>query len=366
MTKALDRILNVALIGAGEIAMTTHLPTLLLCSHLYRTVALVDISKQTLAHCAHKFHVPATYTNVEMLEKSPEVDVVFIMNANEYHVLHTVQCLKAGKHVMVEKPMSLTKEGADEIEAARQASGKVVFVGYMRRYAHAFLRVKEMVDNLPEGAINYVRVRDIIGWNSQWVDQCAHFPAKFTDFPPEANQERLSLNEQQFQQAIGKKASNPLDKKTYFVLNVLASHDVSAMRELLGMPTGVVAATRNAAGSFTHVIFEYPGFKVYLEFGVDNVMEFDAQIEIYASDRHITLQYDSPYIKGLPITAKVVGKRENGDHYEELIRPSYEDAYTLEYKALHDAIVKGTPVKNDAVDAKQDLEIFDMVMKALV
>nr|XP_019049572.1 hypothetical protein I302_03361 [Kwoniella bestiolae CBS 10118]OCF28502.1 hypothetical protein I302_03361 [Kwoniella bestiolae CBS 10118] len=347
--------------------MTTHLPTLLLCSHLYKTVALVDISKDTLAHCAAKFHVPATYTDVgEMLAQSPEVDVVFIMNANEYHVPHALQCLKAGKHVLIEKPMSLTKEGADQIEAARKASGKIVFVGYMRRYAHAFLRVKEMIGNLPKGSINYVRVRDIIGWNSQWVDQCAHFPVKFSDFPAQANEERLELNRQQFEQAIGDKASSPLDKKTYFVLNVLASHDVSAMRELLGMPTGVVAATRNATGSFTHVIFQYPEFKVYLEFGVDHVMEFDAQIEIYAADRHITLQYDSPYIKGLPITAKVVGKRDNGDHYEELIRPSYEDAYTLEYKALHDAIVKGEKVKTDALDAKQDLEIFDMIMKVLV
>ncbi|WWC99989.1 hypothetical protein V866_006898 [Kwoniella sp. B9012] len=365
MTASAETVLNVA-VSAGEIAMTTHLPTLHLCSHLYRTVALVDISKDTLAHCAAKFHIPATYTDVGvMLAESPEVDVVFIMNANEYHVSHAVQCLKAGKHVLIEKPMSLTKEGADEIEAARVASGKVVFVGYMRRYAHAFLRVKEMISKLPKGSINYVRVRDIIGWNSQWVDQCAHFPAKFTDFPAKANEERLALNQEQFQQAIGEKASNALDKKTYFVLNVLASHDVSAMRELFGMPIGVTAATRNAAGSFTHVIFEYPDFKAYLEFGVDNVMLFDAQIEIYAADRHITLLYDSPYIKGLPVTAKVVGKRENGDHYEEFIRPSYEDPYTLEYKALHDAIVKGTPVKNDAVDAKQDLDIFDMIMKVL-
>jgi predicted dehydrogenase len=63
--------------------------------------------------------------------------------------------LKAGKHVLIEKPMSLTKSGADEIEAARQASGKVVFVGYMRRYAEAFLRAKEMVKELPEGSIDY-------------------------------------------------------------------------------------------------------------------------------------------------------------------------------------------------------------------
>lgn len=77
---------------------------------------------------------------------------------------HAVQCLKAGKHVFIEKPMAITLGGADEIEAARKESGNLVFVGYMRRYAEAFLRVKEMVQDLQKGSINYVRVRDIIGY----------------------------------------------------------------------------------------------------------------------------------------------------------------------------------------------------------
>lgn len=74
-----------------------------------------------------------------------------------------MQCLKAGKNVFIEKPMAMTVEGANDIEAARVASGKVVFVGYMRRYATAFLRVKEELSKVASGHINYIRVRDIIG-----------------------------------------------------------------------------------------------------------------------------------------------------------------------------------------------------------
>jgi len=71
----------VQVIGAGEVAMTVHvsilniskmhlarsdvqLPTLLLHSHMYRVVALVDVSQEALAHCAAKFHIPHTYTSV--------------------------------------------------------------------------------------------------------------------------------------------------------------------------------------------------------------------------------------------------------------------------------------------------------------
>lgn len=51
--------------------------------------------------------------------------------------------------------MAQTLREADEIEAARLASGKLVFVGYMRRYATAFLRVKKIVQELDPAEINY-------------------------------------------------------------------------------------------------------------------------------------------------------------------------------------------------------------------
>jgi hypothetical protein len=68
----------IQVIGAGEVAMTVHvsimntfssvadvqLPTLLLHSHMYRVVALVDVSREALAHCSAKFHIPYTYNSV--------------------------------------------------------------------------------------------------------------------------------------------------------------------------------------------------------------------------------------------------------------------------------------------------------------
>jgi predicted dehydrogenase len=53
--------------------------------------------------------------------------------------------------------MAQTLREADDIEAARLASGKLVFVGYMRRYATAFLRFKEAVGELNPADINYGR-----------------------------------------------------------------------------------------------------------------------------------------------------------------------------------------------------------------
>lgn len=46
------------------------------------------------------------------------------------------------------------------------------------------------------------------------------------------------------------------------------------------------------------------------------------------------------------------GTSPNGDYSEQVLRPTFEDAFTLEYKALHDAIVNGTPVKTSPLDCE--------------
>jgi predicted dehydrogenase len=95
-----------------------------------------------------------------MLSSTTPIDVVFVLTADQYHAEHVIACADAGKHVMIEKPMAQTEAEADAIEAARQRNGVVIFVGYMRRYATALLRMKEV---LAGKEIKYVRVRDIIG-----------------------------------------------------------------------------------------------------------------------------------------------------------------------------------------------------------
>jgi hypothetical protein len=79
----------------------------------------------------------------------------------------------------------------------------------------------------------------------------------------------------------------------------------------------------------------------------------------------------------LPITTTIQSTKANGDYSEEVIRPTYEDAYTLEYKAWYRNLTEGEPIKTTAEDgmssdldnahliAKKDLEILTMIMEAL-
>lgn len=64
------------------------------------------------------------------------------------------------------------------------------------------------------------------------------------------------------------------------------------------------------------------------------------------------IAHASPYVKGLPIVATITSTNAKGDHSVEVIRPTYEDAYTLEYAELYKCITVGVPVKTSAEDGE--------------
>lgn len=112
---------------------------------------------------------------------------------------------------------------------------------------------------------------------------------------------------------------------------------------------------------------------------------FDAHIEVYSPDKIVRVDYDTPYVKGLPVTLTIKEKTEDGcggvaagvgssgtggpagyGYHETLHRPTYEDPYTLEFLAFHACVVDETdrPPKTSAADARLDLDIFAMILRA--
>ncbi|OBT69318.1 hypothetical protein VE03_01192 [Pseudogymnoascus sp. 23342-1-I1] len=122
-------------------------------------------------------------------------------------------------------------------------------------------------------------------------------------------------------------------------LGSLGSHDLSAMREVLG-------------------------FAVSYESSIDGVGRFDASIKIFAKKETVKICYDSPYVKGLPTILQIRETTPEGSYKESTICKTYEDPYTLEMKELYSVVVEGKQIKMTVVDAKEDLVIFGMILKA--
>lgn len=154
-----NRIVKVGIIGCGEITQVAHIPNLCFLSDLFTITYLCDVSAESLRHNAQKVinHIPRTTQDPAELCASKEVELVFIASSDEYHAAHVIEGLRHDKYVFIEKAMALCMRDADAIIGAEKKSKGKVFVGYMRRYAAAFLDAVKEIGGIEE--ILYARVR---------------------------------------------------------------------------------------------------------------------------------------------------------------------------------------------------------------
>ncbi|KAL9086062.1 MAG: hypothetical protein Q9165_007274 [Trypethelium subeluteriae] len=366
------RVVRVGIVGCGMVTQVVHIPTLSFLSHLFQVTYLCDVSEDATRHSQLRVagtSKPKTTRSVEDLCTAPEVDLVIIATNHAFHASDAMIALQANKYVFIEKPVALTLQDTDLIiNAEKAAGGAKVFVGYMRRYAAAFNDAVKEVKSI--GKIRYARVRDIIGPNSVFVAQSGTYPRTFSDYREEDSEALRTKTHDDIEQALQAELGIAVTKETdmmWQMLSILGSHDLSAMREILGMPKGVVGFSPCATiGSpFWSAIFQYPDFAVAYESGVDQVARFDASIEIFGDTKTVKACIDTPFIKGLPTTMVIKDSLPDGSYRESTIRRTYEDPFTLELKEVYEWVVDGKAPKTGPADARQDLEILGMLMKAV-
>lgn len=349
---------KVGVIGLGEVAQIIHLPILEDLSDRFEIAALCDISPKLLNVIGKKYRVDRLYTDARELIQQADLDAVFILNSDEYHAECAVAAAKNKKHILIEKPMCLTLREADEIIKAKNEFGVQVVVGYMRRYAPAF---QKAVKEVKELNIHYARIHDIIGDNRLMIEQSS-VVHRFDDIPPECRKDRVERAEKMVTEAVGDVPQNL--KNAYRLLCGLSSHDISAMREIIGIPKQVIAAVQWKNGRYINAIFEYDGYYVTFETGVDKQRRFDAHIEVYGESKSLKVNYDTPYIRHFPTTLSVI--ETIGDSYNQSVeRPTLEDPYTHEIKHFYDVVTNGATSKTPPEDFKEDLKIFNQLIEAL-
>ena len=138
----------------------------------------------------------------------------------------------------------------------------------------------------------------------------------------------------------------------------LSSHDLSAMRELLGMPRGVLHASQRQGGNYLTAVFDYGGYICQFETGVDAIPRFDAHLEVYTHERVLRVQYDTPYIRHLPIRLLITEANGRGGVAERSELPVWGDAFVAEWQSFYASVVESQPVKTSPADFRQDLELF--------
>lgn len=141
--------LKIGLIGCGKIAECNHIPSVLSLGKKARIVAMYDIVRGKAQALAEKMKLdPAPVfckSQKELL--AMDLDAVIIATPNSCHHPQTIAALEAGKHVLVEKPMSTTTAEADEMIDLAEKKGLVLQVNQSWRYMAPYVMMQDMIAN---------------------------------------------------------------------------------------------------------------------------------------------------------------------------------------------------------------------------
>lgn len=144
-------------IGAGGIADRRTIPALLKDGE-NQLVAVMDRTATTARTIGEKYGV-AYFTNEEEMLKNTDCDAVYIGTPVACHVKQAMTALQYGKHVFMEKPVSLTAKSAQKLLNAFKKAGKQLTIGYMMKYHNLHEKAKEIVLNGEIGQVNDVRAQ---------------------------------------------------------------------------------------------------------------------------------------------------------------------------------------------------------------
>jgi predicted dehydrogenase len=349
-----NRKIRVGIVGCGEVTQIMHWPSLFQLADRFEVTALCDVSPLVLEELGRLWNINSLATNHRELVTRQDVDAVLIANPNAFHAEVVLDAIAAGKHVLVEKPMCVTHREANQIIVAEKNSNVVVQVGYMRRYAPAFLEACEVVRKM--GEIKFARVRDFIGFNSLIVNATSRV-IRDEQLSESVKKEAKLREEVSLDEALGGR-STPALRRAYTLMLGLSSHDLSAMRELLGMPSKVLFAAQRSAGLYLTATFDYGAYVCQFETGIDHIARFDAHLEVYGDEQVVRVQYDTPYVRNSPIRLLTMETNGQGGVSNRTSHPAWGDPFVEEWKAFYKNVTKNKVPKTNPTDFAQDLELF--------
>ncbi|MGA2976851.1 MAG: Gfo/Idh/MocA family oxidoreductase [Spirochaetia bacterium] len=147
------RTINVGLIGAGGIAQS-HCRAISEIEGT-RIVAVCDLIRERAEKTAAEWKIPHVYENYHEMLKRESIEAVTVATYNQAHRAPTVDSLRAGKHVLCEKPMAATLDDAAAMTRAARETGKLLMIALKTRYSERMMAAKGIVSSGALGDIYY-------------------------------------------------------------------------------------------------------------------------------------------------------------------------------------------------------------------
>jgi predicted dehydrogenase len=151
-------------LGVANIAVTKVIPAMQACARA-EIAAIASRDGSKAEHAALALGIPKAYGSYEELLADPDIDAIYNPLPNHLHVPWSIRAAEAGKHVLCEKPISLTSAECRDLIAARDRAGVRIGEAFMVATEPRWLRARELARS---GRIG--RLRSILGFFSYYND----------------------------------------------------------------------------------------------------------------------------------------------------------------------------------------------------
>ena len=364
-SSAVAEPLRVGVVGGGFIAQAVHLPLLRALPGLFSLRALAEPSRRVREALATRHAIPHVHADHRALLAAGGLDVVLVCAPDALHEPVTLDALDAGLHVLVEKPLCLSEAGAARIAQSSAAAGRVVQVGYMKRFAAAY---EALLNGLPRSE------HDLIHVSTLTCDP--RLAARFappglvapTDLRPADAEAVLEATVRQAAEATG--TEDPALALAYAGAFAGALiHDINAVH---GVLEALGAGPGEVVDAFGDPQAELAGGTVALPGGarwsmawmlVEGAGAFDEELRFYMRDGTRSLRFPAPYVRSAAATFEHV--RADGD---ERIRTctaaGHADLYERQLRHFHACVLDGERCRTPPSQAGCDVALASALFRA--
>jgi predicted dehydrogenase len=351
--------LTIGIVGCGLITQVEHLPNLLALADRFDVIGVVDPSAKVRAHLAQLHRVPTFETAEQLFDRAP--DCVVIATPDAYHVELTLAALQRGINVFVEKPLCYDPADAQRVAQARDAAGRIVQVGYMKRFDPAYVALCGLLQQQRSElkAVN-VEVHDPDFWPF-----VAHRTVYFgDDVPADLIAENGRKRAEQIRAGLGftpsadglKGYAGPLCSSLVHDVN-LVNGALATLGRSIGEPVAAVLHNADSGASAIARVAE-TGAPVTLSWhAVPRLAHYGERLSFTFEDAVFELHFPSPYLNHQP--TELIERRSSGLALSETLhRPSYDEAFVEEMRRFHAAVTRQAPPANTVEEAGSDIALL--------
>jgi predicted dehydrogenase len=359
--------IKIGVVGAGLIGQVEHIPNLGRLPQLYDLVGIAEASAEMRGILQGRgYRVFTDYT--QLLEAG--VEAILIAAPDQYHAEITIKALEKGIHVFCEKPLCFSVAQAKEIAAAKARAGKVVQVGYMKRFDPSYEMLLSILPKDPAALrMISVEVNDPDSWP---FNQHQGDFVKTGDVPAEMIEDGKRRRDQQVARAVGR-ALSPEEMWGY--TNSYSSsliHDINVVHGVLdswNVETGpVIGAAFFAGGDGGHGSVRLKGLDAIWQMThlfVHKVADYKERVTFYFNDGIFELTFPSPYLNHFP-TRLTVSRSDGNVLQRSEYRASYEESFVGELIGFWKSVVEGAPIRNTIEAATKDLALVERLTASAI